>query len=110
MHHMHRFTIIAPHVRNDGSASSYPADLRRTLELSGLGWTEYETHGSWNGVREAGTTFEILRERPTAGYLGDTDWVTEWLVFLGDNARCAMGAEQEAIQVTYEGRVLVHEA
>jgi hypothetical protein len=109
MHHMHRFTIIAPHVRNDGSMAPYVSNLRQALLLAGIeGWTEYETHGSWKGVREAGTTFEVLRERP--GYLRDIDWAVEWLEFLGNVARTAMGTGQDAIQITYEGRVLVHEA
>lgn len=57
---LRRFELIAPHVRNDGSASYYPEALRAALSAAGFeGWTEIVSHGYWLGTYEHGTTFVL---------------------------------------------------
>lgn len=88
---MHRVTIVAPAVKNDGSISGYPAAMRDALLGAGIdGWTEYETVGSWNGKRGLGTVFEI--------YLMET---AQTVPELGAAARGVM-PDQEAIQITVD--------
>jgi hypothetical protein len=72
--------------------SGYPAAVREALIRNGIdGWTEYETHGSWRGKREAGTTFEFYRAQP------DPD--PDFAELVGIIGREAM-PDQDAIQVT----------
>lgn len=94
---MHRFTIVAPHVTNEGGASGYPAALRSALRSAGIdGWTEYETVGSWRGKRELGVTFEIYREN-----LDSEGLRLGYAQHLARIGRSVM-PDQEAIQVTVD--------
>jgi len=93
---MRRYTLVAPHVDNAGRASGYPAAVREALLAAGIdGWTEYETHGSWRGVREAGVTFEIYAEVAPRGASN---------TFPGRLADIGRGCmpDQEAVQVTMD--------
>ena len=109
---MRRWTIVAPHVRNDGTVSGYPAALRDALMAAGIdGWTETETHGYWHGKREAGVTFDIMLPwipYPSGGAVLNGDWydIDVVSIMLGRIARSAMGDEQEAIQVTAEPGII----
>jgi hypothetical protein len=87
---LRRYTVVAPHVRNDGTMSGYPAAFRERLLGKAIdGWTEYETHGAWRGKREAGVTFEFFNGEPN---------------FVHTLARIARSVmpDQEAIQVTVD--------
>lgn len=59
---LRRFEVIAPHVRNDGTPSGYPAAFAAGLRRAGFtGWTEHAPHvGYWQGKRETGTRFEVF--------------------------------------------------
>jgi len=117
---MRRYTLVAPHVRNDGSMSGYPAAVREALLAAGIdGWTEYETHGSWRGKREAGTTFELYRaDEP--GYQADSpnalrysattplyagESPATFVRLLGAIGRACM-PDQEAVQVTRDAHTV----
>lgn len=102
MDRMNHYTITAPAVRNDGTESGYAAVLRALLLQFGIdGWTEHESVGYWHGRREAGTVFTLYRM--PGPYTPS--------VIAADLARIARRAmpDQEAIQVTYHGSVLVVE-
>jgi hypothetical protein len=98
---MEHYTITAPKVRNDGEPSGYHLALRAGLESQGIdGWTEHESVGSWQGRREAGIVFTI--------YLLDGSSPSAKLEWLGRIGRDCM-PDQEAVQVTYHGTLLLHE-
>lgn len=103
LYRMEHYTITAPKVRNDGEPSGYHLALRAGLEAVGIdGWTEHESVGSWQGRREAGTVFTIYL---TQG-IGDSP--SAKLAWLGGIGRKCM-PDQEAVQITYHGTLLLHE-
>lgn len=56
---LHRFEIVAPHVRNDGTPSGYVGNVREVLADHFTGWTEIASVGYWKGKLEQGTTFVL---------------------------------------------------
>lgn len=59
-YNLHRYEIVTPSVRNDGSPSDYLENLRERLEGAGFsGWTEIASMGFWLGKLEPGTTIVI---------------------------------------------------
>lgn len=99
---MLHYTITAPKVRNDGTTADYPQALRAVLLAFGIdGWTEHDTVGVWHGKREPGIVFTVYL---TEG-LADP---TVRLDVLAKLARRAM-PDQEAVQVTYHGTLLLAE-
>jgi hypothetical protein len=97
---LHRYTVILPHVDNDGTPVRYTADYHTALIEAGYNFTTYQTTGVWNGVAEPGTLFEL--------YLGGSD--LDNASRLGELAR-SIATDQEAIQVTYdESPTIIYEA
>jgi hypothetical protein len=100
---MEHYTITAPKVRNDGEPSGYHLALPAALKHHGIdGWTQHDSVGVWKGKAEPGTVFTVyLPEGPPGS-------PSVRLEILGRIGRGAM-PDQDAVQVTYHGTLLLHE-
>ncbi len=99
------YTLTVPSVDNSGRRrESYLRETRANLLAGDIeGWTETACIGAWRGRLEPGTVFTIYRE-PAA----DAAAVAEFCGVLGYAGRAAM-PDQEAVQVTYAGRLHLSE-